>query len=144
LTAVTGEVRAVVTVWQAKPSLPAPLVGAPAAPRHSRIVTDAVPLAAVIVLTTVISQIRPLPPWLPRLLPHVVVGATVCAADTGEAARTDTGAKSARANKTRKREVNGRCMETPLTAPGPGVTTLRPTRSIVISLSLQASGERRI
>jgi hypothetical protein len=77
-------------------------------------------------------------------LPHVVVGAIVVAADTGEVMSIETGARSAKANRIRKREVNGRRMEAPLTAAGPGMTTIRPTGSIFIALSLQASGERRI
>src|SRR5664279_453425 len=133
-----------VTVVQGKPAPPLPSVGAPAEPRHSRIVTVAVPVAAVIVLTMVISQIMPLPPSLPRALPHVVVGAIVCAAETGEEARTDTGTSSAKANRIRKRLLNGLRMEMLLTAAVPGVTTIRPTRLIFIALSLQASGERRI
>src|SRR5664280_1419967 len=107
-------------------------------------VTVAVPPLAVMVLTTVTSQIRPLPPRSPRPTPQVVVGAIVVAAATGEVARSDTGTKRARANTIRKREVNGRRMEAPLTAAGPEVTTIRPTRSIFIAHSLQASGERLI
>src|SRR5664280_1419965 len=141
---VTGWVRVAVLVVQAKPAPPLPSVGAPAEPRHSRTVTVAVPPLAVMVLTTVTSQIRPLPPRSPRPTPQVVVGAIVVAAATGEVARSDTGTKRARANTIRKREVNGRRMEAPLTAAGPEVTTIRPTRSIFIAHSLQASGERLI
>jgi len=85
VTAVTGVVSTFVVVEQAKPPVPLPSVGAPAEPRHSRTVTVAVPVsgsvpaAEVILLTTVTSQIRPWPPWLPIPLPHVVAAAMVAA-----------------------------------------------------------------
>jgi hypothetical protein len=75
-------------------------------------VTVADPPLAVIVLTTVTSQIRPRPPVLSTPLLHVVVGAIVVAADAGEVVMTDPAASSAKATRPRKRSVSGRRLET--------------------------------
>jgi hypothetical protein len=83
VTAVTGLVRVLVVVVQAA-------VGSPAAPWHSRTVTFADPPLAVIVLTTVTWQIRPLPPGLSTPLLHVVVVAIVAAVAPPANAREPT------------------------------------------------------
>ena len=72
LTTVTGPVNDIVVFVHAA-------VGSPAAPWHSRTVTTAVPPAAVNVLMTVTSQIRPRPPVLSTPFEHVVVVPIVAA-----------------------------------------------------------------
>ena len=85
-------------------------MGSPAEPRHSRTVTVADPALAVILFTTVTSQIRPSPPALPTPLLHIVAGAIVTdeAADAGEIVISDPAASSAKAIRPRKRKVSGR------------------------------------
>src|SRR5450759_3123233 len=92
--------------------MPLPSVGAPAEPKHSRTVTLADPPVAVIVLTTVTSQIRPRPGVSSTPLLHVVVGAIVAAA-AGEVVIRVAGTRSARAARHRKKLVRSGRIRTP-------------------------------